>query len=111
MKNDYLLLIDGSSLLSTQFFGSLPRQILFSKTIEEKEKFYDKILQTSDGFYTNGVFGFIKYLLKIIREQKPSHIAIAWEIHSEGKSILTIKGTEVRLWRLFQISLQSVRNW
>ena len=80
MKNDYLLLIDGSSLLSTQFFGSLPRQILFAKTIEEKEKFFDKILQTSDGFYTNGVFGFVKYLLKIIREQKPSHLAIAWDL-------------------------------
>ena len=80
MKNDYLLLIDGSSLLSTQFFGSLPRQILFAKTIEEKEKFYDKILQTSDGFYTNGVFGFVKYLLKIIREQRPSHIAITWDL-------------------------------
>ena len=80
MNNDYLLLIDGSSLLSTQFFGSLPRQILFAKTVEEKEKFYDKILQTSDGFYTNGVFGFVKYLLKIIRELKPSHIAIAWDL-------------------------------
>ena len=80
MKNNYLLLIDGSSLLSTQFFGSLPRQILFAKTIEEKEKYYDKILQTSDGFYTNGVFGFVKYLLKIIREQKPSHIAVAWDL-------------------------------
>lgn len=80
MNNDYLLLIDGSSLLSTQFFGSLPRQILFAKTVEEKEKYYDKILQTSDGFYTNGVFGFVKYLLKIIRELKPSHIAIAWDL-------------------------------
>ena len=80
MNNAYLLLIDGSSLLSTQFFGSLPRQILFAKTVEEKEKFYDKILQTSDGFYTNGVFGFVKYLLKIIRELKPSHIAIAWDL-------------------------------
>ena len=80
MKNNYLLLIDGSSLLSTQFFGSLPRQILFAKTIEEKEKYYDKILQTGDGFYTNGVFGFVKYLLKILREQKPSHIAITWDL-------------------------------
>ena len=80
MKNNYLLLIDGSSLLSTQFFGSLPRQILFAKTIEEKEKYYDKILQTGEGFYTNGVFGFVKYLLKILREQKPSHIAITWDL-------------------------------
>ena len=79
MKNDYLLLIDGSSLLSTQFFGSLAKQILFAKTNEEKEKYFDKILQTGDGFYTNGVFGFVKYLFKIIREQKPTHIAVAWD--------------------------------
>lgn len=80
MEHEFLLLIDGSSLLSTQFFGSLPRQILFAKTMEEKEKFFDKILQTDDGFYTNGVFGFAKALFKIIKEQKPSHIAIAWDI-------------------------------
>jgi len=81
IKNDsYLLLIDGSSLLTTQFFGSLPKQILFAKTDEEKEKYFGKILQTSDGFYTNAVFGFVKYLLKIIKEQKPDHLAIAWDL-------------------------------
>ena len=40
MDGNYLLLIDGSSLLSTQFFGNLPREILFAKTPEEKEKYY-----------------------------------------------------------------------
>ena len=34
---DYLLLIDGSSLLSTQYFGNLPREILYAKKQEEKE--------------------------------------------------------------------------
>ena len=33
---DFLLLIDGSSLLSTQFYGNLPREILFAKTVEER---------------------------------------------------------------------------
>lgn len=80
MKDEFLLLIDGSSLLSTQFFGSLPKQILFAKTMEEKEGFFNKILQTGDGFYTNGVFGFVKYLFKILKEQKPSHIAVAWDL-------------------------------
>lgn len=80
MEKDFLLLIDGSSLLSTQFFGNLPRQILFAKTLEEKEAYFDKILQTDDGFYTNGVFGFLKYLFKIIAEQKPSHMAITWDL-------------------------------
>lgn len=80
MKNDYLLLIDGSSLLSTQFFGSIPRNLLHLKTVEEKEEEYTKLLKTSDGIYTNGVFGFVKYILKILREQKPSHIAVAWDL-------------------------------
>jgi RNA polymerase sigma factor (sigma-70 family) len=37
--SDYLLIIDGSSLLSTQFYGNLPREVLMAKTVEEKEKF------------------------------------------------------------------------
>ena len=41
---DYLLLIDGSSLLSTQYFGNLPREILYAKKQEEKEAWYHKIM-------------------------------------------------------------------
>lgn len=77
---DYLLLIDGSSLLSTQFFGNLPREILFAKTTEEKEKYYHKIMMTSTGLYTNGVYGFLRMLIKIYKEQKPSHVAVAWDL-------------------------------
>ena len=73
---DKLLIIDGSSLLSTSYFARLPRQILFAKTIEEKEKFYDKILQTKDGVYTNGVFGFMQIMISILKEQKPTHLAV-----------------------------------
>ena len=40
---DYLLLIDGSSLLSTQYFGNLPREILYAKKQEEKEAWYHKL--------------------------------------------------------------------
>ena len=38
--NEYLLLIDGSSLLSTQYYGNLPREILFEKNEEERKKYY-----------------------------------------------------------------------
>ncbi len=68
---DYLLLIDGSSLLSTQYFGNLPREILYAKKQEEKEAWYHKIMMTSKGVYKNGRFGFLRYLFKIIKEQKP----------------------------------------
>ena len=62
MDNNYLLIIDGSSLLSTQFYGNLPREVLMGKTIEDKEKYYYKIMKTSTGVYTNGVFGFLRVL-------------------------------------------------
>lgn len=78
--NDYLLLIDGSSLLSTQFFGNMPREILFAKTLEEKQQFFPKIMQTSEGYYTNAVYGFVRTLLKILQEQRPTHMAVAWDV-------------------------------
>ncbi len=79
MKDKYLLLIDGSSLLTTQYYGNLPKEILFAKTDEEKEKYYDKIMKTRKGVYTNAVFGFMRTLIKIVKEQSPAYIAVAWD--------------------------------
>jgi len=79
-EDDYLLVIDGSSLLSTQFFGNLPKEIMFAKTMEEKEKYFPRIMQTTTGVYTNAVYGFLRVLLKIIKEQKPTYLAVAWDI-------------------------------
>lgn len=76
----FLLLIDGSSLLTTQFFGNLPREIMFAKTQEEKEAYYHKIMMTSQGVYTNAIFGFMRTLMKILKEQRPSHLAVAWDV-------------------------------
>ena len=80
MEKEYLLLIDGSSLLTTQFFGNLPREIMFAKTLEEKERYFHKIMMTSTGTYTNAVFGFLRTLFKIIKEQKPTYLAVAWDL-------------------------------
>ena len=80
MENKFLLLIDGSSLLSTQFYGNLPREVMFAKTPEEKAKNFHKIMMTSTGTYTNAVFGFMRTLIKIIKEQKPDYLAVAWDV-------------------------------
>lgn len=77
---NYLLIIDGSSLLTTQFFGNLPREIIFAKTTEEKEVYFPKIMQTSEGIYTNAIYGFMRTILKIRKEQKPKYIAVAWDL-------------------------------
>ncbi len=78
---DTLLIIDGSSLLTTMFFGNLPREILFAKTDEEKEKYFYKIMQNSKGAYTNAIFGFFRTLFKILSGNAcPKYLAIAWDM-------------------------------
>ena len=46
-------------MLSTSYYGNLTKSILFAKTEEEKEKYYEQILHTSDGKYTNAWDKFI----------------------------------------------------
>lgn len=78
-----LLIIDGSSLLSTSYYGNLPKEAMYAKTDEEKEVAFAKILQTSDGIYTNGIYGFMKALKKLIERQKPTHLAVAFDLSRE----------------------------
>lgn len=78
-KKGKFLIIDGSSLLSTCYYAVLPREIMFAKTDEEKEKHYDKILHAADGTYTNAVFGVIKTTVSVIKKQKPDYIAFVFD--------------------------------
>lgn len=74
-----LLIIDGSSMLSTSYYGNLPKSILFAKTEEEKEKYYEQILHTSDGKYTNAMFTMLRTLLGIYKKVKPEYVAFVFD--------------------------------
>ncbi len=58
-----LVLIDGNSLLNRAFYAT-------------------PLFSTKDGLPTNGVFGFVKLLLKIISDKNPTHIAVAFDVHA-----------------------------
>mgnify|MGYP002868804652 CR=1 FL=1 len=70
------LIIDGSSMLSTNYYGTLPFSVLTAKTDEEKAKHFKEIMQTKDGVYTNGVFSSLRNILNIINDQQPEGIAV-----------------------------------
>ncbi|PWA05457.1 DNA polymerase I [Pueribacillus theae] len=59
MKNK-LVLIDGNSILYRAFFA-LP------------------LLSNSKGIYTNAVYGFAQMLLKVLDEEKPTHLLVAFD--------------------------------
>ena len=65
------LIIDGSSMLSTSYYGNLPKSVLFAKTDEEKEKHYAEILRTSKGEYTNALFTMLRTLISLHKKVKP----------------------------------------
>ncbi len=58
-----LILIDGNSLLNRAFYAT-------------------PLFTTKDGMPTNGVFGFIKLMLKMISDKKPNYIAVAFDLHA-----------------------------
>lgn len=74
-----LVIIDGSSILVTSFWGNAPTQMQRGKTEEEYRNFYGQLLQTSTGIYTNAVYTMLKIVIKIIKEQKPTHIAFVFD--------------------------------
>lgn len=61
---DKILLVDGHSILNRAFYG-LPD------------------LTNSKGEHTNAVLGFINIILKVIEEEKPTHLAVAFDVHQK----------------------------
>lgn len=57
-----LLLIDGHSILNRAFYG-VP---LFANT---------------EGIHTNAVFGFLNMMFKMIDDEQPTHMAVAFDVH------------------------------
>ena len=86
------LIIDGSSMLSTSYYGNLPKSILFAKTDEEKERHYPEILHTSDGKYTNAMFTMLRTLLAVYKKVKPEYVAFTFDM---------TRDTFRRAWRRF----------
>lgn len=58
-----IVLIDGHSILNRAFFG-IPD------------------LTNSEGLHTNAVYGFLNILFKILEEEKPEYLTVAFDVHA-----------------------------
>ena len=77
--NKDLLIIDGSSLLSTSYYATIPKSVQFAKTTEEKERHFNEIMQC-DGFYTNALLGFFRAVHEFIDKCNPKYMAIVLDV-------------------------------
>ena len=72
-----LVLIDGNSLLH-RAYHALPG------------------LKTSKGFFTGAIMGFLRLVTKLVKEQKPTHMAVAFDLKAptfRHKMFTEYKGT------------------
>lgn len=72
-----LLVVDGNSILNRGFFG-LP------------------LLSDANGVFTNGVLGFLNILLKVLADETPDYLAVAFDVHAptfRHKMYAAYKGT------------------
>lgn len=53
-----LILIDGSSVLSSCFYGTVPKDYY-----KDREQSLSKLLKTPDGVFTNGVYAMTRALV------------------------------------------------
>ncbi|MCM1026362.1 MAG: DNA polymerase I [Roseburia sp.] len=62
-RSEKLVLIDGHSILNRAFYG-VPE------------------LTNAQGLHTNAVYGFLNILFKILEEEKPDYLAVAFDVHA-----------------------------
>ena len=79
-RNEFLLIVDGSSLLATSYYASLPRALRKEKDEEKKEQMYPRLLKRDkQGHYCNALELFFHTLFTIVTFQRPSHLVICWD--------------------------------
>ena len=61
--SEKIVLIDGHSILNRAFYG-LPD------------------LTNSEGLHTNGVYGFLNIMTRILEEEKPQYLTVAFDVHA-----------------------------
>ncbi|MCR5586693.1 MAG: DNA polymerase I [Lachnospiraceae bacterium] len=64
MDNKKIVLIDGNSIMNRAFYG-IPN------------------LTNSKGIHTNAIYGFMNIVLKILDEEKPEYLAVAFDVHEK----------------------------
>ena len=65
-----LFVIDGNSILNRAFYGTMSRS---------------RLMKTTDGTYTNAVFGFLAVLFKELDEAKPEYLVVSFDVKAPTK--------------------------
>lgn len=78
-----LIVIDGSAILSTHFFGALPKEILAEKDIDKANQMCREKLHYVNGQCVESVGTFIASCLRLINNYKANYAVVVFDKSSE----------------------------
>ena len=78
--NKKIVLIDGHSILNRAFFG-LPD------------------LTNSEGLHTNAIYGFLTIMFKILDEEKPDYLTVAFDVRHSVIRCMTLTKEQESRWQ------------
>lgn len=79
-RKQYLLIIDGSSLLATSYYSTLPKALRKEKDADRQALLFEDLLpKDPQGRYINAVEKFFSTINTIETYQRPTHLVICWD--------------------------------
>ena len=89
-----LILVDGNSIMNRAFYGIMG----------------SKMLTTSDGIYTNAVYGFLSILFKIEEDLNPDYIAVAFDLKGPTTGSISTESAQPA-WENIPMPTQKMGLW
>lgn len=75
-----LLVVDGSSVVTTNYYATLPKELMYMKTEEERETKYDELLPKNDfGEFINAVRISINQIVGLTNLPDVDHVAVCFD--------------------------------
>ena len=77
------VIIDGSLVLSTAFYATLPPMFYRAKTPKARSNVLSQVTRTLSGEIANGVLGMTRILFNLVEKVQPEYLAVAWDVDRE----------------------------
>jgi len=82
------VIIDGSSMLQTCFYSTLPFYYYRAKSSKERRRALDRLMRSPDGECVNGAYAMTRSLIALYEKYMPEQMAVAWDSRSNFRKTM-----------------------
>lgn len=77
-KNNKVVIIDGTSILTDAYYANIPEELLKAENDEQKAEAYKLLEKDSNGRYIGAIRGLFSVIFDAVDRLEPTHITVVW---------------------------------